>query len=400
MLGNIPYDESAEYQKIIIEKEWNKRTDKGENAFVRTLVSWYKWKLLLIFFMNFILAVMDGVQPYLLKEIIIYLEEKDTTNKDLAVTLTIAVAMIVNIFVNRVFREYRLTYEIKLALQSKQAISAMIFSKILKVSPSTNKKFKKGELINMTTNDAGRMFFIFETLTNVSRLPFIMLFLMILLYIFIGWVFSVAIVVIIIFCLVNYFLARWSAAIQKVRLTTMDERIHKISEVVDNIKVIKFNWLIDKFDRIVNAARDKEIVVIVKKLLVYLINLSFYHISYPVLGISIFTIAILGAKISITIPTALAIITILNSMDLAARSLPNFIGNYIEFIVSMNRIQNFLLWEEADLSIIEKSTDHEVALKIDKSSYWWGLDKNANKLISSTPSKQEADIESNSYVCF
>ena len=155
----------------------------------------------------------------------------------------------------------------------------------------------------------------------------------------------------------------------------MDARIHKVSEVIDNIKLIKFNSWIAKYMQIVNKSRNREVIVIVKKLLVWVLNVIFYNLNYPLLAVSIFIIAILGANISIAIPTALAILQLLNNLNNSARSLPDFIGGFIEFLVSMTRIQEFLDCEEADLSAIEYKSDKDIALRIENSNFFWGFEK-------------------------
>ena len=155
----------------------------------------------------------------------------------------------------------------------------------------------------------------------------------------------------------------------------MDARIQKVTEVVDNIKLIKFNSWIHKYMAIVNKSRNIEVIVIVKKLLIWVLNVIFYNLNYPLLAVSIFMIAILGADISIAVPTALAILQLLNNLNNSARSLPNFIGGFIEFLISMTRIQEFLDCEEADLSAIEHKSDKDIALRIDDSNFFWGFEK-------------------------
>ena len=122
----------------------------------------------------------------------------------------------------------------------------------------------------------------------------------------------------------------------------LDKRTNKISEVIDNIKLIKFNSWVEKFLQKVFKARAKEIRVIIDKLLLWVVNITFMNLNYPVLAISVFLITIFGAKLSVAVPTALAILQILTSLHNSSRSLPLFIGDFVEFLVSMKRIQNFL----------------------------------------------------------
>lgn len=327
--------------------------------------------------------MVEGFQPLILREVIIYIEAKDTTSTDMYKALGYAFLMIFSIFMVRVYRERRVTTELKLSTQWCQAVSSLIYSKILKVTPSTNKRFKKGELINITQNDVDKIKFLFENLPMVSKLPFYLLFLIIMMYIYIGWVFTIAVVIVFVFWFVSYVLARWSASIKKLHLKATDQRIHKISEIIDSIKVIKFNWLIEKYDKIVNKFRNAEVFIIVRKLLVWMINQSFNDITAPMLGVSIFMIAWLGLKISVSVPTALAIMTILNNMNSSARSLPSFVGSCIEFIISTRRIQDFLLWDEADSSIISYTNDDKVAVRFSQSNFFWGFDQQENQTTKS-----------------
>ena len=41
----------------------------------------------------------------------------------------------------------------------------------------------------------------------------------------------------------------------------------------------------------------------------------------------------------------------------------------------MTRMQDFLLWEEADISAIEYKHDEDLAIKIDHSNFYWGFDE-------------------------
>ena len=53
----------------------------------------------------------------------------------------------------------------------------------------------------------------------------------------------------------------------------------------------------------------------IRKELLWALNEAILNLNYPLLVISIFTIAILGTKISMTVPTALVILQLLNSLN-------------------------------------------------------------------------------------
>ena len=75
------------------------------------------------------------------------------------------------------------------------------------------------------------------------------------------------------------------------------------------------------------------------------------------LAIITFVTTIFGAKIHVSVPVAAASIQLMSLLKTSARWMPFFIGLVIEFLVSMKRIQEFMLCDEIDPKIID--TDHK-----------------------------------------
>lgn len=187
--------------------------------------------------------------------------------------------------------------------------------------------------------------------------------------------------ILLIFGVINYYLAKWTAIVQTERMRRLDKRTNKISDVIDNIKLIKFNSWVEKFLKKVFKSRNKEIKVIIHKLLLWTVNITFMNLNYPVLAITVFLVAIFGAKLSVAVPTALAILQILNSLHSSSRSLPLFIGDFTEFLVSMTRIQNFLMCPEieTDQVIYDESVFDKNAIKVTNANLFWGFDEKLKK---------------------
>jgi len=55
-------------------------------------------------------------------------------------------------------------------------------------------------------------------------------------------------------------------------------------------------------------------------------------------------------------------------------SLPNFVGAALNFLVSMKRIQDFLMCDEVDHNLIENGQGSN-AVEISNSSFHWGFEK-------------------------
>lgn len=120
--------------------------------------------------------------------------------------------------------------------------------------------------------------------------------------------------------------------------------------------------------------RLNELKAIAQKYIIWSINTTITNLDYPVLAMCIFMVAILGAKLSIAVPTALAIIQLLNSLHNSSTMLPSFVSDLVDFFVSLNRIQNFLNCPELEANTIEQKSSAENSIKIENGHFFWGLD--------------------------
>ena len=296
------------------------------------MISCYKWSLLNIFIFDQLGTLVDVSSPFVLREIMRYIETKHTDRHDEYRAIFFVILMLFSLFLSRILSENMTFYELKVGTQAKQGIRSMIYSKILRMSPATNKRFNKGDIISFTQIDANKVTFVFDTFPDVIKIPVKILFLIISLYMFIGPVFLSAILVILIFAIINYFIAIMSKSVQRLKMKRTSKRIHRISEAVDNIKLIKFNSWVDKYMHMINKVRRRELVMKVRKDLLQAINETILNLNYPSLAISAFLVAILLFDMSVTVPTALAILQLLNSLNDSSKSLPSFIGDFTEFL--------------------------------------------------------------------
>lgn len=77
--------------------------------------------------MNLFVTLTDAAQPFLLKEVITYIGSEKGNTKGQGRALGFAFLMIANIFFSRIFRENLGFYQLKVGVQTKQAISAIIY---------------------------------------------------------------------------------------------------------------------------------------------------------------------------------------------------------------------------------------------------------------------------------
>ena len=179
--------------------------------------------------MDLMLTFVETAEPLLLMKIISYIESDSSTQKELTKALIYTVLFLLFIFVKNILHQQKEFYKLMFKVQIQQATIGMLYGKVLRVSPATNKLFSQGRIINMIENDAKNSGFIYEQMTKALRVPFGIISVMISLYFLIGWVIGVVIGITLVILFLNYFLVKWMASIQKLWLKYIDKRLQKIS---------------------------------------------------------------------------------------------------------------------------------------------------------------------------
>ena len=68
-----------------------------------------------------------------------------------------------------------------------------------------------------------------------------------------------------------------------------------------------------------------------------------------------------------------------------------FIGQFIEFTIAMGRIQNFLLCDEINPSIVQIDPNRNEAVSIE-GNYFWGIDVGTKKTKATGKAKSREQI--------
>jgi len=91
--------------------------------------------------------------PILIKRIITFLESDPTTTPKEEGLILVGI-LIAQQFLSRMIDEHLSLYQRMIGVQSTNAMVALIYTKELKVSSATNKRFSQGEIVNFVQVDA------------------------------------------------------------------------------------------------------------------------------------------------------------------------------------------------------------------------------------------------------
>jgi ABC-type transport system involved in cytochrome bd biosynthesis fused ATPase/permease subunit len=102
-----------------------------------------------------------------------------------------------------------------IGVKSTNAMIALIYEKQLKISSATNKKFTQGEIVNFIQVDAQKLQLISENLAYMAKYPIVFLICFTLLFFYIGPSFFAGLFVFLIAFVINTFISKMSARLQK-----------------------------------------------------------------------------------------------------------------------------------------------------------------------------------------
>lgn len=108
-----------------------------------------------------IVTALNLSSPILIKRIITFLESDPATNPNEEGLILVGL-LIASQFLTRMIDEHLGFYQRMIGVQSTNAMVALIYTKELKVSSATNKRFTQGEIVNFVQVDAQKMQLISE----------------------------------------------------------------------------------------------------------------------------------------------------------------------------------------------------------------------------------------------
>ncbi|CAG9324418.1 unnamed protein product [Blepharisma stoltei] len=173
---------------------------------------------------------------------------------------------------------------------------------------------------------------------------------------------------------VNMIIARRVSAIQKMLMEKRDKRMKYCTELLPNMKVFKmYNWEKKIAERILQA-RNLELALLKRnaKFQVTMAFLTWGARNYLAIAI-IVTMALTGVQLTPgNVFSSMAVIGILNS---SVKSIPDIITNFMNMVVSLRRIQDFLQTREIN-EYITRSDDFSnsnTAVSMNLASFSWNI---------------------------
>ncbi|KNC31637.1 putative multidrug resistance-associated protein lethal(2)03659 [Lucilia cuprina] len=337
-------------------KSWEKELEKTANSkkqpsLLRASMRVFGWRFALLGLVLFLLELgLRTLQPLFLLGLIAYYS-KDESNIETAYLY--AAGVILCSALNVIIMHPYMLGTMHTGMKIRVAMCSMIYRKALRLSKTALGNTTAGQVVNLISNDVGRLDLAMIFIHYLWVGPVETMFITYLMYREIGISATFGVAFMLLFIPLQGWLGKKTSVLRLRTALRTDERVRMMNEIISGIQVIKmYAWEIP-FGKIVAHARKKEINTIRQVSYIRGILLSFIMFLTRV---SIFLSLVGYVVLShfLTPEKAFVITAYYNILRTTMTVFfPQGISQLAESLVSIKRIQNYMLYEETD--IVDKS---------------------------------------------
>ncbi|XP_034938713.1 multidrug resistance-associated protein 4-like [Chelonus insularis] len=399
-LHNVLPEDLSESLGDVLERNWSKEKDAAkEEKRVPKLRSalqntyWYSniylgfWTLLCVFFRI--------LQPYILGRLIWHFDSR--SNSTIVEAYIYATGVVLILWLNGFLEHHTSSKQMEFGMRVRVACSSLVYRKILKLSVSAANKAASGQVLNLLSNDVSRFDNLFLFIHYLWIMPFQGIVTAYLIWQNVGLATLAGIFVMIIQTIpLQLCLSKWIYKFRGKVAVRTDERVRLMAEIVGGIKVIKMYTWEKPFQHLVALAREYEIDILT--IVSYLRGFSYATYVFSERVGTFFTIMIFvlnGNNVSADVVFSVA--QHMHKLQLTmAIFCPLAIASIAECLVTINRLEDFLLLEEnRPLTISASATNNKTIIQIKEMSASW-----VEKLIANTLHDINITIESRQLCAF
>eukprot|EP00102_Acyrthosiphon_pisum_P020913 XP_016658123.1 PREDICTED: multidrug resistance-associated protein 4 isoform X2 [Acyrthosiphon pisum] len=354
-----------------LEKTWrselnNARVANRKPTLLRALIRMFGAEYMFLGIVICILEIIFKIsQPILLGELLEYYNPDNPKYSDIRYAYICASGLLISLFITTVIHYSTEQEFLNHAMKTRVACSSIIYRKALFLSTKALDETTIGQMINLISNDVNQFDRALPKLHYLWIGPLQTIVVTYLLWQEIGVSSLIGIATFFFFIPLQGWMGKKMAYIHLKTAKKTDERICLMNEIILGIQVIKMYTWEKPFSKLIEYLRKMEVKQIKGSIFIGFISLSFkvFQTRFQ-LFVSIILYILLGNHISIYVLTSIYNILHYSMAVLFCVGLLQ-VG---EFIVSIKRIENFLLLEEKDqISKCYSKSDTSVANNVIKS---------------------------------
>ena len=261
-------------------------------------------------------------------------------------------------------------------MRVKSALTAMIYSKSLRLSNEGRAAKSTGDIVNYMAVDTQRL----QDLTQYGQMlwsaPFQIVLCMISLYQLVGISMLAGVAAMILMIPVNTLIAKVMKSLQKEQMKNKDSRTRLVTEILNNMKSIKLYAWSQAFMKKLNYVRNDLELKTLRKIGAAQAVATFTWSTTPFLvSCSTFTVFVLTRDEPLTTDIVFPALTLFNLLTFPLAILPMVITSIIEATVAVDRLTSFFTAEEIqEDAVIRKepvTKSGEESLKVQHATFTW-----------------------------
>ncbi|CAJ0582005.1 unnamed protein product, partial [Mesorhabditis spiculigera] len=317
--------------------------------------------------LRFVSEAMLFINPVLLKFLIDFVS---TPEAPLSFGLLCALCMFACSAVRSFLTNNYAYHILQNAVWMQSMLSTAIFRKTLRLSPVSRGHHTQGEVMNFLAVDAEKIVSYLPFLVETLTCPLDIVLSMIMLWFFMGWTAISGIILMACIVPFNYYTSMYIKRLQLQQLKVKDERTKLTNEVLNGMKLIKLYAWEEAFEREINKLRAEEVRILKKMNMTGRLVDSINSAAPYLVAMATFAFYVLISDENVLTPQiAFVALAIFNQLKMPMRILAMII-NYLA-LVSLRRIEDFLVEEEMVVGQITAPTDPNVVLNMKHADFNW-----------------------------
>lgn len=330
--------------------------------------------------------ILNFVQPQLLRLLINFIDSYRTDEPQPVVKgVAIAVAMfVVSVSQTMCLHQY-FQRAFETGMRVKSALTAMIYSKALKLSNEGRSSKTTGDIVNHMAVDQQRLSDLTQFGIQIWSAPFQITLCMLSLYQLLGLSMLAGIAVMVLMIPLNGAIARIMKKLQMTQMKNKDSRTRLMTEILNNMKSIKlYAWNTAFMNKLNHIRNDLELNTL-RKIGATQSFANFTWSSTPFLvSCSTFAVFVLTNEKPLTTEIVFPALTLFNLLTFPLSILPMVITSIIEASVAVRRLTEYFTADELQTGavIYEEPVAHigDESVRIRDASFTWNKYQEGNVL--------------------
>lgn len=376
-LWNLRQRDTTRVTGAILEEKWAEELRKSKPSLWLALMKSFGSPYLRGAIIKCGSDVLAFVQPQLLRLLIRFIKSYGTDEPQPVISgVAIALAMFLVSVTQTICLHQYFQRAFDTGMRVKSALTAMIYTKSLRLSSEGRASKTTGDIVNHMAVDQQRLSDLTQFGMQLWSAPFQIVLCMLSLYQLVGLSMFAGIGVMILMIPLNGVIARMMKKLQIVQMKNKDSRSRLMTEILNNIKSIKlYAWNTAFMNKLSHIRNDLELNTL-RKIGATQSIANFTWQSTPFLvSCSTFTVYVLISDHPLTTDVVFPALTLFNLLTFPLSILPMVITSIIEASVAVRRLTDYFTAEElqTDAVTFEEPVTHagDESVRIRDAAFTW-----------------------------